>query len=147
MNDIKKDALAFEARKIAITQDRNGIVLKLSIHPNECPADLFMSHLGTRYMVGLAVIGDDAKPQAPPIKKEVDGLIARAGMLPKNERFQAWMARTGLSKTTEIEDVTIGIREAIGVTSRAEMATNSEARVLFIELVREFEDAMREGKA
>ena len=147
VSDVKKATLSFEARKIAVVQDKNGIVLKIAIHPNECPPDLFLTPLGTRYMVAIAEIGDDEQPVPGRVKKEHDDLIARAGMLPRNERFRMWMVKCGLAKENTEEAVIEGLRENIGVKSRADLANNPEARVLFQELCNEFEDALDEGRA
>lgn len=52
----------FEAKKIAWRQTKDGLVLALSVHPDEMPSDLAIAPLNTRYMIGYAEIGDDEKP-------------------------------------------------------------------------------------
>ncbi len=48
MTTARAAALAFEAKKIAMTQDKNGVILKLAIHPLHVPPDLYTAHLGAR---------------------------------------------------------------------------------------------------
>lgn len=54
---------SFEAKKIAWRQTaKDGIVLALSIHPDDMPKEMAGSALNTRYMIAFAEIGDDEKP-------------------------------------------------------------------------------------
>lgn len=46
----------FEAKKHAYRQTQDGVVVSFVIHPNDVPADLATSPLGTPYMVGFAAI-------------------------------------------------------------------------------------------
>lgn len=51
-----------EAKKHALRQTQDGIVVSFVLHPNEVPAALQLAPLGTRYMLAFAEIGDDEKP-------------------------------------------------------------------------------------
>ena len=55
-------ALQFEARKIALKQDRTGYVLTLSLHPDEIPEELLRDFVGARYACALVRIQDDESP-------------------------------------------------------------------------------------
>ena len=68
--DVRGVAINFEAVKIAFTQDKNGFVLKLSLHPNDAPESVMMDALGTRYMVALVRLSDDGVPVASPSDEE-----------------------------------------------------------------------------
>ena len=35
MNEIRNAAMNFEAVKVSMSQDRNGIILRLNVHPND----------------------------------------------------------------------------------------------------------------
>ena len=48
--------LQFEARKIALKQDRTGFVLTLSMHPDEVPEEILRDFVGTRYGCALVRI-------------------------------------------------------------------------------------------
>lgn len=145
MSEIRDAALHFEAVKIALTQDKNGLVLKLSIHPDETPKDLILDQLGTRYMVAVVKLGDDDKPVKGKDKAEGEKAVAIAGALCRNERFRGWMAGMKYARSSSVEDVADGLREICGVKSRAELATNETARTLFIGLRDEFELDYKRG--
>jgi len=51
-------ALQFEARKVALKQDRTGYVLTISIHPDEIPEELLRDFVGSRYGCALVRIQD-----------------------------------------------------------------------------------------
>jgi hypothetical protein len=55
-------ALQFEARKVALKQDRTGYVLTLSLHPDEIPVELLRDFVGSRYACALVRIQDDESP-------------------------------------------------------------------------------------
>lgn len=145
MSDIRDAALHFEAVKIALTQDKNGLVLKLSIHPDETPKDLILDHLGTRYMVAVVKLGDDDQPVKGKTKSEGDKVVAIAGLLCRNERFRGWMADMRYSESEDTEDVAEALRKLCGVNSRADLATNETARNLFLDLRDEFERDFKRG--
>ncbi len=110
-----------EARKVSYRQSKEGLVISFVVHPNEMPDSLATAPLGQRYMLALAMIGDDEQPASP-----TDGISAtkerpaaaaspsaaptpsggasrykgsppmeqariRAGMLPKDPAFQNWI--------------------------------------------------------
>ena len=52
-DDIRQNALSFEAVKVSMNQDKNGIILRLNVHPNDCPKELHTDWVGTRYMVAM----------------------------------------------------------------------------------------------
>lgn len=37
MDNVRDAAMNFEAVKVSMSQDRNGIILRLNVHPNDCP--------------------------------------------------------------------------------------------------------------
>ena len=74
-------ALQFEARKVALKQDRTGFVLTLSIHPDEIPVELMRDFVGARYGCALVRIQDDESP-TPYIYR-----VQKAGMLCRERSF------------------------------------------------------------
>ena len=135
----------FEAVKIALTQDKNGLVLKLSLHPEDTPKDMILSPLGTRYMVAMVQLGDDDKPVKGKDKTEGERAVAIAGALCRNERFRSWMAEKGYADNDTPEGVAAGLRSICMVDSRSELATNEEARAAFMELRDLFEADFKRG--
>lgn len=51
-----------EAKKHALRQTQDGIVVAFVLHPSDVPAALQLAPLGTRYMLALVEIGDDEAP-------------------------------------------------------------------------------------
>ena len=62
MTNIKDAAIGFEAVKVSMSQDRNGIMLRLNVHPNDCPQELHTDWVGTRYMVAMVKLNEDGTP-------------------------------------------------------------------------------------
>lgn len=145
MNDIRDAAVHFEAVKIAVSQDKNGLVLKLSIHPDQVPKDLILSPLGTRYMVAAVQLGDDDTPIKGKDKTEGERAVAAAGALCRNPRFRGWMADKGYAADDTPDKVAAGLRAICMVDSRSELATNEDARKSFLELRDEFEHDYKRG--
>jgi len=143
--DIRSYALHFEARKVSIAQDKNGIMLKLSIHPNDCPPDMFTTPLGMRYMVAMVPIGDDEQPVPSHHKEDVRKIISSAILLPKNEVFQQWMHDNGYADKVSEDAAIYGIYAACGINSRSEFADNEHARQEFKQLRSDFRSYM-EGR-
>lgn len=51
-----------EAKKHALRQTQDGIVVAFVLHPNDVPPSLQLAPLGTRYMLALVEIGEDENP-------------------------------------------------------------------------------------
>lgn len=144
---MKENAVHFEAVKIAMTQGKDGLILKLAIHPNDAPQDVILDPVGARYIIAAVRLTDDDQPMVPQRKKEVDSVIAAAGLLCRNDRFQAWLVDSGHTFELPNESGAVqAIREICGIKSRSEFATNETARKTFLELKREFERAIKDGK-
>ncbi len=62
MTGVRAAALHFEAVKVALRQSKDGVMLTLSIHPNDMRGELWQHHIGSRYMVALVRLGDDEQP-------------------------------------------------------------------------------------
>lgn len=145
MNDIRDAALHFEAVKIALTQDRNGLVLKLAIHPEDVPKDMILSALGTRYMIAAVQLSDQDKPVKGKDKSEGERAVTIAGALCRNPRFVGWLYKKGYGADNTAAGAAEGLRQFLGINSRAELATDEVARDLFMTLRAEFEDEFKRG--
>lgn len=139
---IKEIAMGFEAVKVSMSQDKNGIILRLNVHPNDCPNELHTDWVGTRYMVAMVRITDDDKPDDRG-HAEIQRLISSAGLLCRNEDFFAFLVSYGMASHTtvqsEMEQQCVdAVRSVCGVSSRSEFKTNDEARKKFISLRERF---------
>ena len=122
-----KMALQFEARKVALKQDRTGFILTLSLHPDEVPEEILRDFVGARYACAVVRIQDDESPTP------YDNRVAKAGMLCRDPDFQEF-----LSCDNEI-DATHLLSKRCGIESRTELHGNSEAKAKFDLLVREYQ--------
>lgn len=120
-------ALQFEARKVALKQDRSGFVLTLSIHPDEIPEELLRDFVGARYGVAMVRIQDDES--ATPYTNRVQ----KAGMLCRSEDFQQFLRAKDENQTAE------KLCKACGIVSRSELNGNKEAQSKFDQLMSEYE--------
>lgn len=126
-------ALQFEARKVALKQDRTGYVLTLSLHPDEIPDELLRDFVGARYACAFVRIQDDESPTP------YNNRVQKAAILCKQESFQRYL---GVADSNLPEDAAAAIVcERCGILSRAELNGKKQAQELFDELVKDFEDA------
>jgi len=121
-------ALQFEARKVAMKQDRTGFILTLCIHPDELPVELMRDFVGARYGCALVRIQDDES--ATPYNNRVQ----QAAMLCKQENFQNFLG------VRSEDDAASALCDALGVESRAELNGSKRAQALFDELIKRYEE-------
>ena len=120
-------ALQFEARKVALKQDRTGFILTLSLHPDEIPEELLRDFVGTRYACAVVRIQDDESAT------QYNNRVQRAGMLCKDASFQEFLGfETEDSAATEL-------CKRCGIVSRSELYGKEVAKELFDDLLKEFE--------
>jgi hypothetical protein len=119
-------ALQFEARKVALKQDRTGYVLTLSLHPDEIPVELLRDFVGARYACALVRIQDDESPTA------YSNRVQTAGMLCRAVEFQEFLG------TADESNAAAELCKRCGITSRSELNGNEEAQMQFDALVLEY---------
>jgi hypothetical protein len=146
MSDIKDIAINFEAVKIAMTQDKNGLILKLAIHPSDAPQDLVVAPVGTRYMIAAVMLNDQDEPVKGVKRREADSVISISGALCRNPRFQDWLESSGLAGESSEKAAVEAVREFCGIKSRSEFSTNENARNKFIVMREQFEADYKRGK-
>jgi hypothetical protein len=120
-------ALQFEARKVALKQDRTGYVLTLSLHPDEIPIELLRDFVGARYAVAIVRIQDDETPVP------YNNRVQTAGMLCRNPAFQGWL------DVDSEDEAASKICEICGIQSRSELNGNEKAQALFDQLIKSYE--------
>lgn len=122
-------ALQFEARKVALKQDRTGFILTLVLHPDEVPEEILRDFVGTRYACAVVRIQDDESPT------QYNNRVQRAGMLCRNPAFQHFLS-------TDSEDGAAQVLcQKCGISSRSELNGNQKAQSLFDQLTKEYEEA------
>lgn len=120
--------MQFEARKVALKQDRTGFVLTLSIHPDEFPEELLRDFVGARYACAVVRINEDETPVS------YKNRVQQAAMLCKSPTFQHFIGAEGEDAAAK------ALCARLGIDSRTELNGNSLAQSLFDDLVAEFEN-------
>lgn len=145
IREIEALSSKFEAVKIAMTQDKNGFVLKLVLHPNDAPEDLLRDPVGTRYLIVAVRMNDQDEPVVAPTAREASAVVKIAGALCRDERFQVWLVREELIDEISEKAASEFIRKHCGVNSRSDLRSNKTARDRFLALRDEFADNLRRG--
>jgi hypothetical protein len=120
-------ALQFEARKVALKQDRTGFILTLSLHPDEVPEEILRDFVGARYACAVVRIQDDESPT------QYDNRVQKAGMLCRDPDFQEFMLCDNETDAAHI------LCKRCGIDSRTELHGNETAKVRFDALVNAYE--------
>ena len=128
MTDIKEVSYAFEAVKSALRQTKDGISVSLVIHPNDVPNPLLSDPVGSRYMVGMARLGDDDQPVESEEQREAKRDVTSAGALCRDTDFQKWLLDNGYCDEVSEDEASNALRILLGVESRSEIKTNQEAQ-------------------
>lgn len=137
MTDVREAAVNFEAVKVSMSQTRDGIILRLALHPNECPPSLHTDWVGSRYMVAMVKLNDQDEPEVSDQQIQTEKLIKSAGMLCRNYDFAKYLFDRDILVSVSQDDVvreqtvSDALREHLGIKSRTEMRNNSEAREAF----------------
>lgn len=127
-------ALQFEARKIALKQDRTGYVLTVVIHPDEIPEELLRDFVGARYACALVRIQDDESATA------YSNRVQKAGMLCRNPRFQEFIAERLVGHSVDEDGAAAALCKQCGISSRAELNGNTKAQEMFDAIVIDYEN-------
>jgi hypothetical protein len=120
-------ALQFEARKVALKQDRTGFILTLALHPDEVPEEILRDFVGARYACAVVRIQDDESPTP------YNNKVVKAGMLCRDPDFQEF-----LMCDNEIDAAHL-LCKRCGIESRTELHGNADAKYKFDLLIHEFE--------
>lgn len=134
--DVRSSAINFEAVKISMSQDKNGVVLRLSIHPQECPPQLHSDWVGSRYVVAMVKLADDDTPELREEEIYIERMISSAGLLCRNEEFYGFLLENDMvsfsSDAEKMEkECANAVRRYCNIKSRGDLRTNVEARRKF----------------
>jgi len=126
-------ALQFEARKVALKQDRTGFVLTLSLHPDEIPSELLRDFVGARYACALVRIQDDESATV------YNNRVKTAGMICRDPLFQQFMLEKYHIDLDCESDAASALCDKCGIESRSQLNGDSVAQSIFDEIVTTFE--------
>ena len=91
MEQVRDAAVNFEAVKISMSQDKNGITLRLSLHPNECPPSLHTDWVGSRYMVAMVKLNDQDEPEVSDQQREIKTMTPAQGCFVETMSLQCFL--------------------------------------------------------
>ncbi len=139
-SDVAIAAYKFEAVKVKLLQNKEGIMLSLVIHPNEVPQDLVRDWVGSRYMVAMAKLDDDDQPVIPKSVDEGKKARTSAVMLCKDEKFWTFvgMKVPSMAPVWNEEECAEGLKVILEIDSRSVIAKDKDVCRRFIELRNEF---------
>lgn len=120
-------ALQFEARKVAMKQDRTGFILTLAIHPDELPEALIRDFVGARYACAIVRIQDDESPT------EYNDRVKKAGMLCRDSQFQDFL------NVNSEDEAAAEVCKRCDMKSRTELHGNELAKAHFDGLLKDYE--------
>jgi hypothetical protein len=120
-------ALQFEARKIALKQDRTGFILTLALHPDEAPEEIIRDFVGARYACALVRIQDDESPT------QYSNRVAKAGILCRDPDFQEFLLCDNETDAAHL------LCKRCGINSRTELHGNAVAQAAFDNLIASYE--------
>lgn len=150
MSEVRDISICFEGRKTSLAQNKDGIILRIAIHPNDVPTQLIQDWVGTRYMVAMTPIGDDEEPQAGEFTERANRAIQSAGMLCRNSTFQQYLMIRGWMdpdiSEPSMEDAANALRGALGIQSRTEFRSNKDALEAFDRMREDYQDWMEAGR-
>jgi hypothetical protein len=127
----------FEAQKIAMKQDKEGMVLTLRIHPDELPAELMRDFVGSRYQVVMVRLDGEEKPMKREQEHSTDW-VRMAGILSRDPAFPKWLAHTGELLEPNEEEAVEWLRDYLGVKSRADIPDSEVAKARLRTVLQEF---------
>ena len=131
-SDVRENAMHFEAVKVSMSQNKDGVMLRLAVHPNDCPPELHTDWVGSRYVVAMVKLNDQDEPDERQEQKRIERLISACGLLCRNEDFWSFLM------VGNEEEAVNEIRERCSIKSRTEFRDNVGARNKFEEIREEF---------
>jgi hypothetical protein len=123
-------ALSFEARKVALKQDRTGFILTLAMHPDEVPEEILRDFVGARYAVAIQRIADDES--AVPYNNRVK----TAGMICRDLDFQQFLVASNWTNEEGEDAAAEAVCAFCKIESRSELNGNRDAQAKFDELLK-----------
>jgi hypothetical protein len=133
------ETINFEAIKIGLKQSKDGFVLTLAVHPEDIPDELMRDFVGSRYQVVMVRLGDDDQPLSREGEFPGDHAVKMAGMLCRSQEFWRWLHDREMLMERNEAACTEWLISYLGIESRKELKTNTEARALFNQLKRSFD--------
>lgn len=130
--------LQFEAVKIAMKQDRTGIILTLNIHPDELPVDLMRDFVGARYQVVMVRLNDADKPMSRDAEYSRDP-VRTAGILCRDKQFAQYLFDKEEIFEKKEADVIEWLKGELDIESRTELKEDQQKAKKFWAIYEEYQ--------
>jgi hypothetical protein len=127
----------FEAIKIAMKQDKEGMVLTLRIHPDDLPMEVVKDFVGARYQVVMVRLDGEDKPMNREQEHSTDW-VRMAGILSRDPAFPKWLEEIGELLTADPNDAVDWLRDHLGVKSRSDIPQSTSAIAKLRTILQEF---------
>ena len=114
-------ALQFEAKKVALKQNREGFILTLALHPDEIPDELMRDFVGARYACALVRINDDESPV------QYNNKVRDAGILCRQPLFQQFLRDDYELAVSNEDEAAEHLCRLCNIHSRTELNGNASA--------------------
>ena len=130
--------LQFEAVKIAMKQDKTGIILTLNIHPDELPVDLMRDFVGARYQVVMVRLNDENRPMSRDAEYSRDP-VRTAGMLCRDKQFAQYLFDKEEIFEKKEADVIEWLKGELDIESRTELKEDQQKAKRFWAVYEEYQ--------
>jgi hypothetical protein len=130
--------LQFEAVKIAMKQDKTGIILTLNIHPDELPVDLMRDFVGARYQVVMVRLNDLDRPMSRDAEYSRDP-VRTAGILCRDKQFAQYLFDKEEIFEKKEEDVIEWLKGEVDIESRTELKEDQQKAKRFWAIYEEYQ--------
>ena len=130
--------LQFEAVKIAMKQDKTGIILTLNIHPDELPVDLMRDFVGARYQVVMVRLNDENRPMSRDQEYSRDP-VRTAGILCRDKQFAQYLHDKEQIFEKKEADVIDWLKMELDIESRTELKEDLQKAKKFWAIYQEYQ--------
>lgn len=135
-------AFHFEAKKYALRQAKDGVVVSFLVHPSDVVAELLSAPIGEHYVVALAPYEEKAAeveqqpaPEPEKVPHEPSKLSVQAFWMCRRRDFQEWLGVTG-------EDAADArVKSVIRIMSKTALDHNRDAAERWRDLLDRFHAA------
>lgn len=130
--------LQFEAVKIAMKQDKTGIILTLNIHPDELPTELMRDFVGARYQVVMVRLNDENRPMSRDHEYSRDP-VRTAGILCRDKNFAQYLHEKEQIFEKKEADVIEWLKMELDIESRTELKEDLQKAKKFWAIYQEYQ--------
>lgn len=132
------ETLQFEAVKIAMKQDKTGLILTLNVHPDEAPERLMRDYVGARYQVVMVRLNDENRPMSRDQEYSRDP-VRTAGILCRDKQFAQYLFEKDQIFEKNEADVVTWLKMELDIESRSELKEELQKAKKFWAIYEEYQ--------